>query len=104
LAAYLDKFLSALHQLEILPEETFSESQMKCTLMKNVRNTTGMAHPVQKCCDDFYIMPFDAMAEYLSENSMNVGMEASIVTARKNIKSCLNILGRQPRSILLVVV
>jgi hypothetical protein len=63
LAAYLDKFLSAFHELEILAEETYSESHKKCTLMKNVRGATGMAHLVQKCCDDFSIMTFDAMAQ-----------------------------------------
>jgi hypothetical protein len=77
LAAYLDKFLSAFHELEILVEETYSEPHKKRTLIKSVRGATGMAHLVQKCCDDFSIMTFDAMAQYLRDNSKNVSVEPS---------------------------
>ena len=74
--AYLDKFLSAVHELEILSGETYTESQKKRTLMKNVRGAPGITHLVQKCRDDFDIMPFEGMAQYLRENSKNVEMAA----------------------------
>jgi hypothetical protein len=40
LAAYLDKFLTAIHELEILCGEPYSDGQKKCTLMKNVWGVT----------------------------------------------------------------
>ena len=77
LAAYLDKFLTAFHELEILGEESYSDTQKKRTLMKNVRGVTGMSHLVQKCRDDFDLMTFDSMAQYLRENSKNIENEPS---------------------------
>jgi hypothetical protein len=48
LAAYLDKFMTAFHELEILGGDAYSDIQKKRTLMKNVCGVPGMAHLVQK--------------------------------------------------------
>jgi Reverse transcriptase (RNA-dependent DNA polymerase) len=72
LASYLDKFLTAFHELEIIGGEVYSDVHKKRSLMKNVRGVTGMSHLVQKCRDDFETMTFDSMAQYLRENSKNI--------------------------------
>jgi hypothetical protein len=89
LAAYLDKFLTAFHELEILGEEIYSDTQKKRTLMKNVRGISGMSHLVQKCRDDFNMMTFDSMAQYLRENSKNVENDPS------NRKRIMNTTGEE---------
>lgn len=77
LAEYLDQFLSAFHELELLGGDPYSESQKKRTLLKDVRGISGMAHLVQKCRDDFDGMTFSTMAQYLRKNSKHVEMVAS---------------------------
>jgi hypothetical protein len=57
--------------------------------MKNVRGVTGMSHLVQKCRDDFDLMTFDSMAQYLRENSKNIENEPS---SRKRI---MNTIGEE---------
>ena len=85
-AAYLDKFRSAFHELEILGDEKYSEAHKKHTLLKNVRRATGIVHLVQKCHDDFDIMTFDGMAQYLRQKSKNEEMKAS--SNSKEVDAC----------------
>ena len=46
LAAYIDQFVSALNEMEILQEEDYTEAHKKQTLMKNIRGGIGIAHLV----------------------------------------------------------
>jgi hypothetical protein len=83
LAACIDQFLAALHELEILVEEDYSETHKKRMLLKNVRGVPGISHLVQKCRDDTHIMTFDTMASYLRENSTNIEIAPS--SSRKRV-------------------
>ena len=71
LVGFIDQFMTALHELEILQNEEYSDSAKKRFLLKNIKGVHGAAHLVQKCRDDFTVS-FEKMTQYLQENSKNI--------------------------------
>ena len=85
LAGYLDKFLSALHELEILQKENFTEMNKKRILLANLTGTVGASHLIQHCRDSQAYMTFADMTKYLRENSLNVEGESNPVPRKRVI-------------------
>ena len=52
LSGYIDRFLTYLHELEMLQEKDFDEDMKKRFLLNNIKGVVGAAHLVQKCRDD----------------------------------------------------
>jgi hypothetical protein len=65
LASYLDRFITALNELEVLEEGEYTQVQKKRMLLTNIRGAQGIAHLTQKCRDAGTSMTFEEMAQYL---------------------------------------
>ena len=59
LAAYLDCFVTALHELEVLEEGEYTQTQKKQMLLTNIRRGQGISHLTQKCRDAGNTMSFE---------------------------------------------
>ena len=69
LAAYLDCFVTALHELEVLEEGEYTQTQKKRMLFTNIRGAQGISHLTQKYRDAGHTMSFEEMTQYLRESS-----------------------------------
>ena len=72
LAAYLDIFVVALNQLEILQGVDYAEEQKKQILLKNIKQAHDIKHLIQNCRDNNNTWGFYQMVSYLRENSKTV--------------------------------
>jgi hypothetical protein len=77
LSSYIDQFMNAMHELEMLGEEEYTDIQKKRTLMKNIRGVPGITHLVTNCKDKFDTFTFETMAQYLRDHSKTVEKEPS---------------------------
>jgi hypothetical protein len=71
LAGYIDKFMAALNEVEIIQEEDYPEKFKKRFLLAGIRGLQGAAHLVQTC-RDHPEWTFEAITTYLRENSKNI--------------------------------
>ena len=72
LAAYLDIFVVALNQLDILQGFDYADDHKKQLLLKNLKNAENIKHLTQNCRDNSSTWTFYQMVSYLQENSKTV--------------------------------
>jgi hypothetical protein len=71
LAGYIDQFMTAVNEIEIIQEEDYPDTLKKRYLLSNIRGMQGAPHLLQTCWDRVD-WTFEEIATYLRKNSKNI--------------------------------